>query len=692
MMPLCRSLFAAVFLSAVAACACAATPTSNLAQQTDQLFAAWNKPDTPGVALAVIQDGKIVYRHGYGMADIEHDAPNMPTTPFHVASMSKQFTAFAIYLLAQDGKLSLDDDIHKYLPELQDFGSTITIRHLLHHTSGLRDQWNLLALAGWRLDDVITEDDILRLLKRQKELNFAPGKEYSYSNTGYTLLGVIVKRVSGKPLPLFAQERIFTPLGMSHTHFHDDYGMLVKGRAESYNPQAKGGYRYVALSYSNVGATSLFTTVEDLALWDQNFYDGRVGGLPLLAQMQVRGLLNSGVPIDYASGLSMGVYRGLTTVEHAGADAGFRSDLLRFPNQHFSVVVLANAGDVNTTALARRVADIYLGDHLAKEAPKAAKPSPVEIKIDPKHLDALVGDYALTPDFIIRFTKEGDRLMTQATGQDKIQVYPSSERDFFLKVVDAQFSFDAPGPDGVVAGGVLHQNGRDQVARRVRAAAPVSAGILADHEGEYYSDELHVLYTISQKFGKLILHYPRGDMTLDSGPRGSFLAGFPIGEVSFQCSAGAGCSSFTISDGRVRNLRFTKVKVVAFGQQQAGVSLTQPAIELAQPFSKMPFYVRGSMNGWGLRDQLHARGPSLYGADLMLEKGRYEFKIGSEDFSAIDFGAASAGESALTLNQARKMFGIGANLTLDVPRQANYGFMVDTSEATAPSIIVKRLD
>src|SRR5471030_689477 len=180
-------------------------------QQVDALFAKWNKKDSPGCAVAVIEDGKLIYERGFGMADLEHDAPILPTTPFHVASMSKQFTAFAIHLLAHDGKLSLDDDIHKYLPELHNFGQAITIRHLLHHTSGLRDQWGLLGLAGWRRDDVITEDDIFGLLVRQTALNFAPGMEELYSNTGYTLLGMIVKRVSGEPLTVFAQKRIFGP-------------------------------------------------------------------------------------------------------------------------------------------------------------------------------------------------------------------------------------------------------------------------------------------------------------------------------------------------------------------------------------------------------------------------------------------------------------------------------------------------
>ena len=249
-----------------------------MAHAVDQLFAQWAGPDSPGASIAIIQNGKIVYSQGYGSANLEYGVPNTPATVFDLASVSKQFTAFAIYLLAQDGKLSLDDDVRKYLPKLHDFGKVITIRQLVHHTSGVRDQSNLLLLAGWRLEDVITDEDVARLLFQQTELNFAPGDRFLYSNSGYTLLAIVVKQVSGKTLPEFAKERIFDPLGMAHTHFQDDYGIVVKDRAYSYARQPDGKYRYVALSYSMAGPSGLFSTVGDLARWDENFYTGEVGG------------------------------------------------------------------------------------------------------------------------------------------------------------------------------------------------------------------------------------------------------------------------------------------------------------------------------------------------------------------------------------------------------------------------------
>ena len=232
----------------------------------DQLFVPWDKKDTPGAAVAVVREGKVIFSKGYGMANLEYDIPITAKTVFHMASVSKQFTAFAIAHLAQQGKISLDDPVQKYIPEVPEFEKTITVRHLVHHISGLRDQWTLLMMAGWRLDDVITKDHILSLVKNQKDLNFEPGARYMYSNTGYTLMAEIVARVSGKSFAQWTKENIFDPLQMEQTLFYDDHEKIVKNRAYSYY-SGDEGYKKSVLSYANVGATSLFTTVEDLSLW-----------------------------------------------------------------------------------------------------------------------------------------------------------------------------------------------------------------------------------------------------------------------------------------------------------------------------------------------------------------------------------------------------------------------------------------
>lgn len=540
-----------------------------MAHAVDQLFAQWAGPDSPGASIAIIQNGKIIYSQGYGAANLEYGVPNSPATVFPLASVAKQFTAFAIYLLVQDGKLSLDDDVRKYLPKLHDFGKVITIRQLLHHTSGVRDHWNLLILAGWRPEDQITDDDVARLLFQQTELNFAPGDRFLYSSSGYTLLAMVVKQVSGKTLPEFAKERIFDPLGMAHTHFQDDYGIVVKDRAYSYARQPDGKYQYVALSSSS----SLFSTVGDLARWDENFYTGEVGGPALLAQMQEKGKLNNGNEIDYASGLEIGKYCGLRTVEHAGGDAAYRTNILRFPDQRFSVVVLANAGDVNATALSFKIADIYLEDRLQPTPDKPSLGDKPEVTIDPKVLDAYVGDYELQdelrPGFIVSFSKDKDHLVARATGQSSLPMYAVSNTAFRLRVVPAEVVFDDPTEGGKTQNAILHQDGASLPMRRILITQPTAERLKA-YEGQFYSAELGVTYDVFVRDGALKVHYPRGDIDLEPIGNDAFAGAFPIGSLKFVCGADGECNALSIDDGRVQNLRFVRVAITPVGSKSAG--------------------------------------------------------------------------------------------------------------------------
>lgn len=369
---------------------------ANPAEQVDRLFAAWDKPGSPGAAVAVVQNGAIVYEHGYGLANLEYDIPITPSTVFHVASVSKQFTAMCILLLEKQGRLSIDDDVHKYLPELADFGAKITLHNLLNHTSGLRDQWEMLGMAGWRIDDVITQRQILDMVFHQKELNFQPGAELLYCNTGFTLLAEIVRRVSGRTLREFAHDEIFQPLGMEHTHFHDDHEMVVKNRAYSYKPDASERFKLAALNYANMGATSLFTTVEDLAKWAHNFEQPRVGDAALIARMETPGVLNDGKKLDYACGIALGKYRGLSMVQHSGADAGYRSEILMFPDEKLAVIVLANLANVPAFPMSQKVADLYLGDRAGRpDPPQRRRPNPfVPHPLDAEHLREFTGDYS----------------------------------------------------------------------------------------------------------------------------------------------------------------------------------------------------------------------------------------------------------------------------------------------------------
>src|SRR6266404_1130902 len=357
--------------------------------RVDQIFSTWDKRTSPGCALAVMQGGHIVYQHGYGMADLDHDLPVTPDSVFHVASVSKQFTAASIVLLEQKGKLSIDDPVRKYIPELPDFGRPVTIRHLLHHTSGVRDQWNLLILSGWRLgEDVVRDDDVMNLVSRMKELNFAPGEMHLYSNTGFTLLAQIVKRVSGMSLREFTTKEIFEPLGMSNTHFRDNHLEIVKNMAGGYE-NARGGFQHSVPNYDTVGASSLLTTVKDMALWDENFFEPKVGGRQMVDAMLTSFKLNNGTTIPYRFGQVAGMYRGLSIVEHSGGDAGYRSHYMRFPDEHFSVVCLCNAS-ANPGALSRQVADVYLEGKLAPPPKRDAAPA---VTLTKEQLSARTGVY-----------------------------------------------------------------------------------------------------------------------------------------------------------------------------------------------------------------------------------------------------------------------------------------------------------
>ncbi|NNE98662.1 MAG: serine hydrolase [Pyrinomonadaceae bacterium] len=535
--------------------------------KVDQLFKPWANNDSPGVAVAIVQNGRIVYKNGYGMANLEYDVPVKPDTVFHIASVSKQFTTFSVLLLEKDGKLSLDDDIRKYVPEVPNFGHKITLRHLAHHTSGLRDQWNLLALAGWRLDDVITLEHILSLVRRQKALNFEPGAEYAYSNTGYTLLAEVVARVSGKSFPEFTRERIFKPLGMTKTLFYDDHEKIVKNRAYSYRP-AKGGVKKVVLSYANVGATSLFTTVEDLSKWAMNFEDTKVGDEAIIEKMKTRGVLNSGRKISYALGQVVGKYRGLNQISHGGGDAGYRTYFSRFPDQKFSVVVFSNDGAFNSRLIASKVADIYLKDEFIEKSPferlevKIAPTAPPNktVKVDPAILDSYVGQYQLAPNFIITVAKKDGGLSARATGQGQFTLKPLAADRFVVEGVEATVSFHK-GPDGKVNLLKLDQGGRVQDAKRIKAFDPTKVNLEA-FTGDFYSDELETTYALVVQDGKLTAKHIRNrDITMIPVRKDRFRGqAWFVGNVEFVRDQGGSISGLKFSTGRVRNVAFKKLR------------------------------------------------------------------------------------------------------------------------------------
>ncbi|MDO6437326.1 serine hydrolase domain-containing protein [Cyclobacterium sp. 1_MG-2023] len=362
------SFFSILIISSSLNLVAQASFSNALELKIDSIFGDFNDINKPGATVAVVKNQKIVFKKGYGSANLEYGIQNSPATIFHIASVSKQFTVFSILLLEKEGKLSFDDDIRKYIPEVPDFGKTITLRHLASHTSGMRDQWGLLAMAGWRQDDVITKAHILKLVSQQKELNFNPGESYMYCNTGFTLLAEVVARISGKTFAAFTEEKIFKPLNMLNTLFYDDHEKIVKNRAYSYHAVPDSKYKKSVLNFANVGATSLFTTVEDLALWAMNFSSLTVGDKAIIDKMNTLAVLNNGETFGGAYGQFVNKYKGLNQIQHDGVDAGFRSYLGRFPDQNFSVMVFSNLGQSNPMNLALQVADLYLNDAFEKES------------------------------------------------------------------------------------------------------------------------------------------------------------------------------------------------------------------------------------------------------------------------------------------------------------------------------------
>lgn len=531
--------------------------------RVDQLFAAWDRPGSPGAAVAVARNGEILHEAGYGSAQLEYDIPITPSTVFHVASVSKQVTAFAVAILATEGRLSLDDDIRRHIPELPDFGDTITIRHLIHHTSGLRDQWTLLAMAGWRLDDVITRDQILRVITRQRELNFKPGDRYLYCNTGYTLLAEIVARTTGQSFPEWTAEHLFEPLGMTSTHFHDDHQMIVPNRAYSYAPGSTGGYRKSVLSYANAGATSLFTTARDLVLWMHNLDTGELGGPEVVERMHARGILNDGDTISYAFGLGHDTFRGLPTVGHGGADAGFRSDVLRFPGRGISIAVLSNLASFDAGGMSRRIAEIYLAEELTRAPKGTAGEEPPETRaeapsVDREILEAYQGEYELGPGVRLEVRLAGDRLVAQATGQPELELEPRSEATFAVPSVGAELAFIRESDEFATAV-VVRQGGREIRAERVEDFVPATVDLTA-YTGVYDSPELQTTYELVAEDGVLIAKHIRHDpITLTPSRPDQFTGDrWFFGEARFERAEDGSITGMRVSAGRVRNLLFAK--------------------------------------------------------------------------------------------------------------------------------------
>jgi CubicO group peptidase (beta-lactamase class C family) len=524
-----------------------AATSGDTQSKVDQVFAAYNKASSPGCALGVIRDGTFLYRKGYGAASLELSVPLSPESVFYMGSVSKQFTAASIVLAEEQGFLSLDDNVRKYIPELPDYGHTITLRQMLHHTSGLRDFLTLLNYSGRDPASIHSDKEIIDLIARQKQLNNLPGDEYIYSNTNYFLLGEVVKRATGKPLAEFAAENIFRPLGMEHTRFYDDHSVVLPGRAAAYDPGEDGNFRVDwSTTYDIIGAGGLMSTVDDLLLWDRNFYANKLGKGTLLKELLTRGVLNNGKPIGYALGLEVGSYRGLPTVEHDGALYGYRTGILRFPEQRFTVLCLCNLASAPVTNLARKVADIYLEKSLQ------AEPGAVENSAD-NHLPdpALFAGKYLDPrnHFVYSFTASGGRLM--AWGAELRRTGPDQFKDLGVGTI----TFD--GSDGSMKA-TLEMDGQDFFAGKRIEEPHLSNEDLSAYPGRYTSTEIDATYRLSIHEGKLVLALNwNPPMTLNPIAPDEFESE-DLGTIVFRRNASHRVSGLSLFSINARNVGFEK--------------------------------------------------------------------------------------------------------------------------------------
>lgn len=477
----------------------------------DSIFSEWNHSDTPGGSVAVIRDGKIIFQKGYGIADLEHDIVNNPTTVFYIGSVSKQFVAFSILLLEEEGKLDLDAPIQTYLPDFPAYGNTLTIRHFIHHLSGVRDYLTLMDLKGKSYLDHLEKEEVYELIINQEELNFIPGEQYLYSNSCYFMLALIVEKVSGMPFSEYAKKNIFDPLGMVHSVFHDDVTNIIKNRAFSYE-KTEDGFDNLVLRFDLVGSGGMYSNLEDLYLWDQNFNHNILGkgGQQIIQKMMTDGKFNNGESCGYAFAVANGNYKGLSTLSHGGALAGYRSYFLRFLDHDLSLVILSNRSDGAPDSKAYKLADILLKEFIEKESMSISEEQQVQSQVESLIFspDQLEGPFEIEPGIILEITySNGTLIGLQQWNNEKITLIRFSDyeyrisEDASIRIIFSDFK------DGKMTTISVIEGANKRVLNRVTAFKNEIED-LNTYSGTYYSKELNTTYKIYLTEGQLFTDMP----------------------------------------------------------------------------------------------------------------------------------------------------------------------------------------
>ena len=524
----------------------------------DNVFKEWDSPDTPGCALGIIQNGELVYGRGYGMANLEYDIPINTKSVFRIGSTSKQFTAACIVLLEEQGKLKFDDKLSKFFPAFPDYADDITVLHLLNHSSGIRDYLAIAYLAGLGSDDFYTDEDVMNWLVNQQENNFAPNEEFLYSNSGYWLLGQIVKKVSGQNMAEFAKKEIFEPLGMVNTHFHNDHTMVVPNRASGYRPGA-GGYKISMTTLDMIGDGGIFSTIEDLKIWDDHYYNSDVLSKEFWNTMSVPLTLNDGSKEDYGKGIFNGEYKGLTTLSHGGAFVGFRAEMIRFPSEETTIIVLANRADANPTGKAYQVADIILKEKLKAQEQgesKAMDEGPKAIKLPKKQLEKFCSSYwNSSGNYSRKIYLKGDTLRYARSERNESSLVPIGKSEFkMLGVnVDLRVHF-SENKDGIKTMTVIIDGG-DPIEAMAYEPVTYSEDEFKKFAGSYYSDELNVRYDLKMVDAELVLFVNDEKISSMSSIKANLLSNDRYGLFDF---SDGDITTFKLMAGRVKNLQFVR--------------------------------------------------------------------------------------------------------------------------------------
>ena len=520
-------------------------------EAVDEIFRDWDSTRSPGCAVAVAEAGRPVLSRAYGMADLEHGIPNHPGTIFEAGSVSKQFAAAAVILLALDGEIDLDDDIRDYFPELPDYGTPVRIHHLLNHTSGLRDWGSVAAISGWgRSNRTHTHEHMLQIAARQSALNYTPGDAYSYTNTGYNLLAVLVERVTGESFAEFSEARIFEPLGLSDTQWRDDYQRIVPGRSSAYSPSGNG-YRINRPIEDVHGNGGLLTTVGDLLTWDRALRDGSLHGPEFTELMHRQGVLNDGREIEYASALVVGTRRGVPHISHTGATSGYRAYLGHYPDQELSVALLCNVTNANPGGLGGQVSDVFLGDLPEPDTP----PTPQGVELDPDALEARSGLYhheTTGEPLRLSFDDEGLQL-------GNTPLIPMSSTEFRAGNQDRVLNFDGP-PSGTRTPFAVTVDGYPDGRYLPTREVDPDAEALREYEGVYHSDDAETTLELVVEDGELVaLRRPSTRMTLSPLYPDAFQGG-GLGLVRFHRGDDGGVVELGLRQGRVHDLRFQRME------------------------------------------------------------------------------------------------------------------------------------